>query len=108
TFYPQIKREPEAEVRSLNQRDKLNLCNAPRTVACSLQSRPEDNAMLRKFFLEFFSIMAVATFSIIGLSGSRNSVTIASAQNGQTFSRNRSPTFFPVNKSRFRSAMSRP
>src|SRR5437762_5081529 len=40
--------------------------------------------MLRKFFLEFFSIMAVATFSIIGLSGSRNSVTIASAQNGET------------------------
>src|SRR5437762_1211824 len=40
--------------------------------------------MLRKFFLEFFSIMAVATLSIIGLSASRNSVTIASAQNGET------------------------
>ena len=40
--------------------------------------------MLRKFFLEFLSIMAVATLSIIGLSASRNSVRIASAQNGET------------------------
>src|SRR5438874_6776015 len=40
--------------------------------------------MLRKFFLEFFSIMAVATLSIIGLSASRNSVRIPSAPNGET------------------------
>ncbi len=40
--------------------------------------------MLRKFFLEFFSIMAVATLSIIGLSVSRNSGGIVSAQSGET------------------------
>jgi len=40
--------------------------------------------MLRKFFLKFLSVVAVATLSIIGLSASRNSVTIASAQNGET------------------------
>src|SRR2546425_5310631 len=40
--------------------------------------------MLRKFFLKFVSIVAVATLSIIGLSASRNSVRIASAQSGET------------------------
>src|SRR6266699_5250239 len=37
-----------------------------------------------EFFLKFLSVVAVATLSIIGLSASRNSVTIASAQNGAT------------------------
>jgi Ca-activated chloride channel family protein len=40
--------------------------------------------MLRKFFLKFISIVAVATLSIVGLSASRNSVRIASAQSGET------------------------
>src|SRR2546426_9005662 len=40
--------------------------------------------MLRKFFLKSLSVVAVATLSIIGLSVSRNSVRIASAQSGET------------------------
>src|SRR3989440_11190886 len=40
--------------------------------------------MLRKFFLKFLSVVAVATLSIIGLSASRNSVSIPSAPNGET------------------------
>jgi len=40
--------------------------------------------MLRKFFLKSLCVVAVTTLSIIGLSASRNSVTIASAQNGET------------------------
>src|SRR5438132_5941812 len=48
------------------------------------QEYAEDEAMLRKFFLKSLCLVAVATLSIIGLSASRNSVTIASAQNGET------------------------
>ena len=40
--------------------------------------------MLRKFFLKSLSVVAVATLSIIGLSVSRNSARIASAQSGET------------------------
>src|SRR3989442_11040881 len=40
--------------------------------------------MLRKFFLKSLCVVAVATLSIIGLSVSRNSVRIASAQGGET------------------------
>src|SRR5438552_9363819 len=62
----------------------LTLCNDPRTVACSLKSLPEDKAMLRKFFLKTLSVVAVATLSLIGLSASRNSGGIVSAQGGET------------------------
>src|SRR5437660_4266617 len=40
--------------------------------------------MLRKFFLKFLSVVAVATLSLIGLSASRNSGGIVSAQGGET------------------------
>src|SRR3989449_4009245 len=40
--------------------------------------------MLRKFFLKSLSVVAVATLSIMGLSVSRNSARIASAQSGET------------------------
>jgi len=40
--------------------------------------------MLRKFFLKFLSVVAVATLSLIGLSASMNSGGIVSAQGGET------------------------
>src|SRR5437016_294785 len=40
--------------------------------------------MLRKFFFKFLSVVAVATLSLIGLSASRNSGGIVSAQGGET------------------------
>ena len=55
-----------------------------RTVACALKSTPEDEAMLRMFFPKSLCVVAVVTLSIIGLSASRNSVRIASAQNSET------------------------
>src|SRR5437870_2849851 len=39
---------------------------------------------MQKFFLKFVSVAVVATLSLIGLSASRNSAGIVSAQSGET------------------------